>query len=80
MDVPHKTVIVDKQRVQQVCMNLLSNACKFTEDGDIQVNAWFMDEAETTEQETPKVDGEVRPRDGRGRLYISVKDSGCGIA
>ena len=37
-----KTIIADKQRVQQVCMNLLSNACKFTQDGIIEVNAWVI--------------------------------------
>jgi signal transduction histidine kinase len=28
--------------VQQVCMNLLSNACKFTHDGTIEVAAWVV--------------------------------------
>ena len=37
-----KTIIADKQRVQQVCMNLLSNACKFTQNGIIEVDAWVV--------------------------------------
>jgi signal transduction histidine kinase len=42
MIAPKNTIIADKQRVQQVCMNLLSNACKFTHDGTIEVAAWVV--------------------------------------
>jgi two-component system sensor histidine kinase/response regulator len=50
-------------------MNLLSNACKFTKDGFIQVDAWV------TGPES-KEDREVLER---SKLFISVKDSGTGI-
>jgi signal transduction histidine kinase len=43
---PKRTIIADKQRIQQVCMNLLSNACKFTKDGFIEVNAWVVGQKE----------------------------------
>jgi signal transduction histidine kinase len=39
---PKETIIADKQRVQQVCMNLLSNACKFTHDGIVEITAWVV--------------------------------------
>ena len=38
---PFRVVMVDQQRIQQVLVNLLSNACKFTPDeGVIEVRAW----------------------------------------
>lgn len=43
INVPMKFVIADKQRIQQIAMNLLSNALKFTQDGEIEVTAWVKD-------------------------------------
>jgi signal transduction histidine kinase len=34
------TLTGDAQRIQQIILNLLSNACKFTEEGQIQVRAY----------------------------------------
>jgi signal transduction histidine kinase len=46
INMPKRTIIADKQRIQQVCMNLLSNACKFTKDGSIEVNVWVTEQKE----------------------------------
>lgn len=59
-----RTIRSDRTRIQQVLNNLVSNAVKFTENGEICVNFW----------------SELEPPDsGKRRHYISVRDSGIGI-
>ena len=55
-------------------MNLLSNACKFTQDGIILVTAWVV---MGTEKEILNED-ELKNLE-KGMLYVSVKDTGTGI-
>ena len=59
-----QAVYLDGKRVQQVLLNLLSNAAKFTRDGRIGLRVW------ATEDDG----GDVR------RLHFEVEDSGTGIA
>lgn len=48
---PH--VVVDKRRVRQIILNLISNACKFTQEGSITLNAvQVSDEVLITVQDT----------------------------
>ena len=37
-------IFSDKERIQQVCLNLISNAFKFTEIGFIKINVEIIDE------------------------------------
>ncbi len=57
------TVFIDKVRVQQILINLISNAEKFTHIGYIRLHAAF----------------EEKGRSGRGRLVMTVEDTGIGI-
>ncbi|GAB5492865.1 MAG: hypothetical protein Phog2KO_30800 [Phototrophicaceae bacterium] len=49
---------VDRKRITQILLNVVSNACKFTEEGFVKVEAKVKDK----------------------QLYVSVKDTGAGIA
>jgi len=55
---------VDPQRIRQILFNLIGNAVKFTEHGEIRVKASFC-----------KGDDE-----GKGVFMLSVSDTGCGIS
>ena len=55
---------IDPQRIRQILFNLVGNAIKFTEHGEICVRASFRKESDN----------------GKGVFTLSVSDTGCGIA
>jgi len=55
---------IDPQRIRQILFNLVGNAVKFTEHGEIRVRAAFRKTGD----------------DGKGVFTLSVSDTGCGIA
>lgn len=61
-DIPDKVpnLFTDEAKVTQILRNLISNALKFTEQGEVRVTATFDPE--------------------KGRLNLSVRDTGIGIA
>ena len=61
-------LVCDDQRLQQILVNLISNAIKFTHTGGILVSC-------------ERLDLRVDPDNGRhtGRFRVTVKDSGIGI-
>ncbi len=65
-DVPHN-VIADQKRIRQVLINLLGNAVKFTDTGEVRL-----------EVSTVSNDG-VSANGGNVRLRFSIVDSGVGI-
>jgi nitrogen-specific signal transduction histidine kinase len=68
-DLPDTTYVGDEQRVQQILVNLLTNAIKFSEPGD---------RVEVTYGSGDREDGPEPAEDGWA--WISVRDSGPGIA
>jgi PAS domain S-box-containing protein len=61
-DVP-ETVLGDEVRVRQILFNLVGNAMKFTEQGEVRVAVWRL----------------APCPDGRFRLLFTVADTGVGI-
>lgn len=61
-------LVGDVTRVRQVLVNLLSNACKFTDRGEVVVSV----SARPLLEESP-------PRDGVYEFHVSVRDTGIGI-
>ena len=55
---------IDPQRIRQILFNLIGNAVKFTEHGEIRVRAMFRKD----------------PEGEKGIFTLSVSDTGCGIA
>ena len=56
---------IDPQRVRQILFNLIGNAVKFTEEGEVRI--------------TVKFDKNDNAEEGVGKLTFSVSDTGCGI-
>lgn len=61
-DIPY-TLLGDRQRVQQVIINLINNAIKYTPEGTISLKIWH----------------QPTPADNLIYLYCSVSDTGIGI-
>ncbi len=65
---PMPRLVLDEERIRQVLVNLVGNAVKFTDAGEVVLSASF--------EESP--DG-ASPASGRGTLRFSVRDTGIGI-
>ena len=62
---PNTATLIDRTRLRQILLNLLSNAVSYTDAGEVVMR---------TVQEP------VSPASGMGRFHFSVSDSGLGIA
>jgi PAS domain S-box-containing protein len=70
-----RVVIGDETRLQQVLVNLVANAVKFTESGGITVSAELLPDAAETNDET----GGAGVSEGTVGVRIRVADTGIGI-
>ncbi len=68
-----ETVFGDSERLQQVLINLISNAIKFTEKGEIKV-LLQLDPAGTPENQLPDLS-----RENKKVVFFSISDTGPGI-
>jgi len=69
---PRRPIVADETKLRQILLNLLSNACKFTQNGVIQVRAWC-EELNVGAEEHRGI------RNSMAVLRMSVSDTGKGI-
>lgn len=72
-DLKKQSIYADRQRIQQIILNLVSNALKFTKNGSIAVEA---KRSFTVTQEDKKSKKQIQ----KEFLNVSVKDTGVGIS
>ncbi|RMF85064.1 MAG: HAMP domain-containing protein, partial [Nitrospirae bacterium] len=70
-------MMVDRMRIKQVVLNLVSNACKFTEEGEVVVRLDLLERCpEIVKQLQTRYPAPLDPRE---YFYIGVRDTGIGI-
>lgn len=72
-------VIGDSTRIRQILVNLIGNAIKFTEKGEVAVKV-VKEKGESSLAETVQVEAHTSETDKRVGLHFMVSDTGIGIS
>lgn len=73
-----EAIVGDTTRLRQILINLLSNALKFTEKGEVVLTIGVMADAPPT-AETPAGEGAADATTPTVRIHFTVRDTGIGI-
>lgn len=83
----NEVIETDQRKLRQIAVNLISNAIKFTQQGEVRVSLRTVAEPQAEPQAEPRAEPQAEPgstadgagRRSRRRLLLDVQDTGMGI-
>ncbi len=76
-----RRISTDEQKLRQICMNILSNAIKFTQTGGISLRVWSSSVERDQQQPNQPSNTETFPcPQPQIRLHFAIEDTGIGIS